>query len=223
MEQRDVGLKAREHFEGLWRRGDPWDTRVSRFEQAKYDREFELINGRRYRRVLEIGCGSGSFTRRLATIADEVLAVDIAESALALASKTVADCGNVELRAENVLEWDPSLEGPWDLITLLDTIYCFTGTYSFVDVACLAAQLFTASAADGRLMIADPYGDRGLTGVDFRPWLIRTYRDLLRNVGYRAERDDFFRGVKNDVEITILISLFHKSPDDAAERERLLW
>jgi SAM-dependent methyltransferase len=223
MAERDIGLEAREHFEELWRRGDPWDTRVSEFEQAKYDREFDLIKGRDYQRVLEIGCGSGSFTRRLATIADHVLALDIAESALALAGEAVAGCRNVELRAVNIMEWDPSTEEPWDLITLLDTVDCFTGTYSFVDIACLAARLFSSSAPGGRLLVADPYGDRGLRDVHFRPWLIRTYRDLLRNVGYRAEREDFFRGVKNDVELTILISLFHKSPADAAQREQLLW
>jgi SAM-dependent methyltransferase len=223
MAQRDIGLQAREHFEELWRRGDPWDTRVSDFEQAKYEFEFELINGRRYGRVLEIGCGTGSFTRRLARVADHVLALDIAESALALTAEEVSDCGNVELREVNIMEWDLSAEGPWDLITVLDTLYCFTGAYSFVDIACLAAGLFSSSAPDGRLLVADPYGDRGLTSVNFRPWLIRTYRDLLRNVGYRDEREDFFRGVKNEVELTILISLFQKSPADAVERERLLW
>lgn len=45
------------------------------------------------------------------------------------------------------------------------------------------------------------------------PWLIRTYQDLLRNVGYHLTSEDTFRGTKYGVTIEVLISLFTKGPE----------
>jgi hypothetical protein len=44
------------------------------------------------------------------------------------------------------------------------------------------------------------------------PWLIRTYRDLFRNVGYQLEAEEIFQGTKNGVDFEVLISLFAKGP-----------
>jgi hypothetical protein len=44
------------------------------------------------------------------------------------------------------------------------------------------------------------------------PWLIRTYRDLFRNVGYELEAEEILRGSKNGVHFEVLISLFAKGP-----------
>ena len=49
--------KAQSFFEGLWKRGDPWELETSEFEQAKYADEISILAGRRYGRALEIGCG----------------------------------------------------------------------------------------------------------------------------------------------------------------------
>ena len=43
-----------------------------------------------------------------------------------------------------------------------------------------------------------------------RPWLVRTYRDLFLNVGYRLEAEENFHGKKNGVDLEVLISLFAK-------------
>src|SRR3712207_7461174 len=34
-----------------------------------------------------------------------------------------------------------------------------------------------------------------------RPWLVRTYRDPLLNVGYRLEAEEVFRGTKDDTDL----------------------
>jgi SAM-dependent methyltransferase len=62
--------KGRDFFEKLWKQGDPWQFQSSSFEQDKYTRQLALLEGRRYARVLEIGCGAGTFTRLLSRIAD---------------------------------------------------------------------------------------------------------------------------------------------------------
>jgi hypothetical protein len=68
MDDREMlNAKAKRFFDDLWAQGDPWSFESSAFEQKKYDRQFEMIADRRYGRALEIGCGAGVFTRRLAS------------------------------------------------------------------------------------------------------------------------------------------------------------
>jgi SAM-dependent methyltransferase len=221
LDHRKAAQAARDHYEALWKAGDPWDTHGSKFEQEKYECELQLLEGRRYRRVLEIGCASGSFTRRLATIADEVLAVDVSKSAIERTRQIAADMPNIEFRVTDIMEWDLVSADKWDLITLADTVSCIGAAYSFVDVACLAGGLFAATTPGGRLLMANTYG--GVSGVLYRPWMGRTYRDLFLNVGYRLETEELFRGIKHEMEIPVLISLFHKAPHDAESREQELW
>ena len=42
------------------------------------------------------------------------------------------------------------------------------------------------------------------------PWLTRSYRDVLRNVGYALVTEDIFRAQKNCVTIEVVIDLFTK-------------
>src|SRR3990172_2005201 len=118
--------------------------------------------------------------------------------------------GTVEFLATNIMDYDPRSEGPWDLVVLSETIYYLGWLYSFFDVAWLSSELFAASGRGGRLLMANTCGggDDGL----LHPWLIRTYRDLFLNVGYRLEIEEVFRGTKNGVDFEVLISLFAKAP-----------
>ena len=72
-ERTRIDQQAGEFFEGLWQRGDHWDLESSAFEQMKYARILALLDGGHYPRVLELGCGAGTLTRPLASIADYVL------------------------------------------------------------------------------------------------------------------------------------------------------
>jgi 2-polyprenyl-3-methyl-5-hydroxy-6-metoxy-1,4-benzoquinol methylase len=81
-ERTRIDQQAREFFEGLWQRGDHWELESSAFEQMKYARILALLDGGHYPRVLELGCGAGTLTRHLASLADYVLALDIASGAI---------------------------------------------------------------------------------------------------------------------------------------------
>src|SRR2546423_1943850 len=149
-ERQLAGQKAQDFFEDLWKGGDAhWNFETSAFEQAKYARQFALIRDRRYARALEIGCGSGCFTRLLSEVADEVAALDIAPSAIARARSLTA-AKNVEYREANVMDYDLRGAGAWDLIVMSETIYYLGWLYSFFDVGWLASQLFDATQAVGR-------------------------------------------------------------------------
>ena len=112
------------------------------------------------------------------------------------------------------MDYNPRAEGPWDLVVMNETI-CYLGwLYSFFDVAWLAAELFAATRDEGQLLMANTCG--GVEDYLLLPWIIRTYHDLFLNVGYRLKAKEIFRGVKNGVEIEVLISLFTKAADQSS-------
>jgi SAM-dependent methyltransferase len=206
-----IGQKAQEFCNDLWRQGDFWNFEHSEYERARCACLFTLLAGRRYARVLEIGCGAGYFTRLLAGIADQVVAFDIAPAAIARARTLGADLQTVEFRVANAMDYGWRNDGPWDLVVCSDTI-CYLGwLYTFFDVAWFAAELFAATRSGGRLLLAntmDEVSDKLLL-----PYITRTYRDLFLNVGYRLEAEEIFRGTKNGVDFEILISLLAKAPE----------
>jgi SAM-dependent methyltransferase len=212
-----VHQKAESFFEDLWKRGDFWELESSEFEQAKYARQLALLDGRRYARVLEIGCGAGYFTRQLAPLADRLVALDIAPTAIARARGATPEPCNVEFHVENVMDSDSHLdfEGPWDLIVMSETVYYLGWLYPFFDVAWLAVRLFSATNRGGRLLTANTFG--GVGDYLLRPFVIRTYRDLFVNVGYQVEVEEIFRGNKNGADLEVLISLFFKGIEEEQE------
>lgn len=208
IERERVSQHAREFFDGLWCKGDPWDIEGAELTRREHDRMIALLDGRRYQRVLEIGCGAGVFTRRLSAVSDSVLALDVASTAIERARALNTGPGSVEFRVANVMDFDPSADGPWDLVVVAEMIYLLGWLYSFFDVAWLASQLFSATADGGRLLLANT--TCGMEHPLLLPWIIRTYHDLFRNVGYQTESEETLRGVKDGVELEILISRFVK-------------
>jgi predicted TPR repeat methyltransferase len=205
--------KARSFFESLWQQGDYWTLESSEFEQAKYSSQLAMLGGRRYQRVLEIGCGAGHFTRQLAPFADRVVGLDVAPSAVERARSAGVTSATVDVRLANVMDYDPRSEGPWDLIVMSETVYYLGWLYPFFDVAYLASELFAATSPGGHLLLANTCG--GLDDYLLRPWAIHTYRDLFLDVGYGLAAEEVFRGNKDGTQLEALISLFAK-PLDAA-------
>ena len=200
----------RAHYEEVWRSGDAWDLEASAFEQDRYDYLARLLAGTRYAKVLEIGCGSGGMTRRLAGLAEHVLALDIAQAAIdrAAAQLAGADPRTVEFRQANVMEYDLVAEGPWDLVVLAETIYSLGWLYSFFDLAYLAGRLFDATRPSGRLLLSNAFGRE--KDWLLHPPLINTYRDLFRNIGYQVRTEEVFHGTKHNIRIDVLVTLFEK-------------
>lgn len=205
MNARDaINARARTFFDELWQRGDPWDFEQSTYDQQKYQREIELLAGRPYERVLEIGCGAGVFTRQLATLAQSVVAIDV--STVAIEAARTYGSTNVTFKAVNVMEYDPGIDGPWDLIVMSETIYYLGWLYPLFDLAWLVRQLFESTRPGGRFLMANTCA--GLDDYLLRPWVIDTYHDLIVNVGYRIEHRERFRGTKNGAELEAAIILF---------------
>jgi SAM-dependent methyltransferase len=203
-----AGRRARRFFDELWAESDPWKLDHSELDQRRYAQQLKLLGDRRYGRALEIGCASGSFSRPLSTLCDELVAIDISERAIELARSASSPDDKVDYRVANVMELDLEREGAWDLVVLTETAYYLGWLYPMFDLAWLAHSLHAATVSGGRLLLANTISDEnGLMS----PWLIRSYRDLFRNVGYAVEADETMRGEKETVEFEIVLSLFVKA------------
>lgn len=197
---------AQSFFDDLWRDGDPWRLETSPLDQARYDLQLAVLDDRRYRRALEVGCAAGVFTERLLPLADSVVAVDIAAPAVAAARARVG--ASADVRHGNVMELDLDADGPWDLVVLTETIYYLGWLYPLFHVAWLLHALHDAATPAGRLLLADTYGrEEGLMSH----WLIKSYRDLARNVGWELERHEDLAGTKDTVPMSVTIDLFRKT------------
>jgi SAM-dependent methyltransferase len=205
-----AGRRARRFFDELWAESDPWSLDDSDLDQRRYARQLELLGDRRYGRALEIGCASGSFTRGLAELCDELVAIDISERAIERARAADSGDHNVSYCVANVMELDLEREGAWDLVVFTETAYYLGWLYPMFDLAWLAHSLHSATSPAGRLLLANTIGRE--EGGIMTPWLIRTYRDLFGHVGYSLEQEETMRGTKQTVEFEILISLFRKAP-----------
>jgi predicted TPR repeat methyltransferase len=207
-----VDQKIRTFMDNLWERGDPWDFESSAYERDRCVQLLKMLEGRRYARVLEIGCGAGYLTRLLAPHADQLVALDISQTAIERARGLSAGQTGVDFRVANIMDYKPQVEGPWDLIVFSDTM-CYLGwLYPFFDVAYLAVQLFDATRSGGRLMLANSMGEND--DWLLRPWLTRTYRDLFVNVGYTIEAEEVYKATKKGVDFEVLMTLYRKLPEE---------
>ncbi len=210
MEKSEANQEAIRFFDELWSKGDPWSLESSQFEAQRYAHLLKMIRGRRYARALEIGCGAGAFTPSLADLADWVVALDVSPIAIAKAIETQAR-KNIDYRVSNVMEFDHRSHEPYDLIVMSETVYYLGWLYSFFDVGWLSSELHAATRVGGELLLANTlnYPDDPLMS----PWLIRTYHDLFRNVGYQVDREEIFYGVKDGVEMQVLASILRKTEE----------
>ncbi|WP_019516957.1 SAM-dependent methyltransferase [Sphingomonas sp. Mn802worker] len=119
--RRDRSIGA-DWFEGLFaEQGDPWHFETSDYERAKYDHSLASLPRERYAAALEIGCANGVLTQRLAARCDDLLAVDVSQTALAAAQARCADLPQVRIEQRQVPGDVPP--GCFDLVVLSEVIY----------------------------------------------------------------------------------------------------
>jgi SAM-dependent methyltransferase len=138
----------REYFEDLYEQSpDPWDFETSPYERKKYERTLGVLQGRRYRRALEVGCSIGVFTTMLAPLCDEVRAVDVSEKAVAAARNRLAGFPHARVERRRLPEQTP--EGPFDLIVVSEVLY-----YWPKEVMLAALRRFEEVLAPGGVLLA---------------------------------------------------------------------
>ncbi len=100
---------------------DPWSFATSPYEAEKYAASLAALPHTRYARVLEVGCSIGVFTHLLAERCEDLLAIDVAEKALAAARLRCSVQSHVRFRKCGVPADFPA--GPFDLVTVCEVAY----------------------------------------------------------------------------------------------------
>ncbi|MFE6686273.1 class I SAM-dependent methyltransferase [Streptomyces sp. NPDC057743] len=150
------GKFLRACFEHKHRRPDPWKHEVAPYETAKYTTTLARIPPRPYRRIADIGCSEGTFTRRVADAypTAEVVGVDISQRALERASRRASAQGldNVTFTALNIFEDSP--DGLFDLVFCSELLY-YLGGQERLRTAC--SRIAALLAPQGLLVAVHPW------------------------------------------------------------------
>lgn len=113
------------YFDDLYaRHDDPWQFTTRWYESRKRAITLASLPDERYGRVLEIGCSIGVLTELLAGRADELVAIDVSETAVERARARLA--GNPSVSVIHVDAEAPLPDGPFDLIVLSEVGYYFS-------------------------------------------------------------------------------------------------
>lgn len=110
------------YFEGMFRGdADPWGLESRPYEAAKHDATVAALGEARIPTALEIGCAGGALTTKLATRCDDLLAVDISQTALDRAVRRCRDQPQVRFQCLAFPSERPA--GPFDLLVLSEVAY----------------------------------------------------------------------------------------------------
>lgn len=126
IKQVHASLGARAAFEAAYTRSDdPWASAAPRYryQQRKYEQIMGLLPDRRFRNVLDVGCGIGLLSQRLAARSDRVLGIDVASAAVEHARQRAAGIGNLSFAQGDVLDLPAELDARFDLLVITDTLY----------------------------------------------------------------------------------------------------
>jgi len=136
---------------------DPWRFATSDYESEKYAATLAALPDRTFAAGLEVGCSIGILTQALVTRCTQLLAIDVAESALAQAR---ARCPTVRFERRCVPEEFP--QERFDLIVFSEILYYLAPP----DLAETARRATAALRAGGSILLVHYLGetDYPLTG-----------------------------------------------------------
>jgi len=135
------------YFDALYEAcDDPWGFRNRWYERRKRLLTMALLPRERYRRAFEPGCANGELSAQLAARCDSLLATDLNETAVRLASERVAALPHVRVERGSVPDDWPA--GRFDLIVISELAYYLSSPELDRLAECIKATL----TPDGTLL-----------------------------------------------------------------------
>jgi predicted TPR repeat methyltransferase len=143
-----------DYFEGIFASDeDPWDLATSDYERRKFDRTIRALDDRRYASALEIGCAHGVLTQRLHQLCDQLLAIDISQTALDLAQQRLGTQPGLEFAQMGFPADAP--RGLFDLCVMSEVAYYWDAG----DLSCAAQWLTGHIVPGGRVVLVHYTGE----------------------------------------------------------------
>lgn len=163
-DQRIAALRAREGgraaFEAAYAdMDDPWASADPRYfyQRWKYQSLMATLPaGRRYARALDLGSGMGALSVALTSVADDVLGLDIAQSAVNQAEQRAGSRPGLRFAQGDVGALDPALDGGFDLVVVADTIY-YLDKVDDQSLKAVASRIARLLAPGGLCLLANHY------------------------------------------------------------------
>lgn len=147
-------------FDAAYATGDPWASGDGRYfyQRRKYDVLAALLpEGRHFARALDLGAGLGLLARRIAERADDVLGLDISQSAVEHARVLHLDIANLRFEQGDVRSISSALDGLFDLVVLADTLYYLPPPLTDATLKALALRIAALLAPGGLCLLANHY------------------------------------------------------------------
>ena len=202
-------LGNRGALEAVYADADPWASAdpAYRYQRRKYETILSLLPAHRFRSAVDLGCGVGLMTRMLASHADTVLGLDLAQAAIDSAQARTPMPPSVRFAQADLLDLPRTMDGQFDLVVLADTLYYLRPIDEalLAQLALRAAQLLVPG---GLCVLANHY----FTGLD-------TDSRLSRRIHNAFVRSPVFSVIGNHRRPFYLVSILQKSVQTTSKQE----
>lgn len=150
---------------------------------------FEQTNAHLGRKVLEVGCGTGTFTSLLAASGRHVVALDIEPDFVAETRRATADMPNVEARVGDIMT--EALPAEFDSIFMLDVLE------HIEDDLKILQMLKSSLISGGQIVLKVPafpslYGPMDQSIGHFRRYSKRSLEQVLLKAGFASSQFWYF-------------------------------
>lgn len=171
---------------------------------------------------LDIGCGTGSFARRLAERSQHVLALDLSPEMIRLARERSANFSNIDFQLADVLNTPFAIES-FDCIATIATLH-------HLPLAEMLVKMKAALKTGGRLLVLDLFEPEGATDAVLNLLALPVSVGLRlihhgRLLPQRAERAAWNAHESHDLypKMTEVQALCDRILPGAKIRKHLLW
>ncbi|TBR25682.1 methyltransferase domain-containing protein [bacterium] len=194
---------VRRKMDRVFGRGsDPYRYDASPYELARLEEMAKALAGRRYQKALEVGAAEGHFTRRLAGMADRVMALELSPVALARARAATAGLP-VDYEETDVRAWD-GRGGPFDVVVLGEVLYYLDKPLVQAEFEEALAKMAGWVAPGGRLLLAHGFADAAERARRVH------YRERFEGYGFRLVSESVASARDGDMTPSSLVSLLER-------------
>jgi SAM-dependent methyltransferase len=172
--------------------------------------------------LLEVGCGVGNLSRRLANVFAKIVAIDFSPGMIAEARRRTGPDLPIDYVCTDMFDWLAANPDTYDCIVSVATLH-------HVDLAAALLAMSRSLKTGGRLLVLDLYDRRGWRNVLLNglAWPVAIARELLLNRGMMPWqlRRAYWRHGRNETYLSLpdVERVVHTQLPGAEVRGHLLW